>query len=101
MTDEMKTMETAVETKEAEVPVLILPGEDVTPMDEMLAEAADKPETIKEVDIEDKIQLTDAEKRRLKILRQRLTSAIPTTSCSTAQTRRRRLRSSPTWHLKK
>ena len=46
MTDEMKTMETAVETKEAEMPVLILPGEDVTPMDEMLAEAAEKPETI-------------------------------------------------------
>ena len=37
MTDEMKTMETAVETKEAEMPVLILPGEDVTPMDQMLA----------------------------------------------------------------
>ena len=63
MTDEMKTMETAVETKEAEMPVLILPGEDVTPMDQMLAEAAEKPETIKEVNIEDKIQLTDAEKK--------------------------------------
>ena len=63
MTDEMKTMETTVETKEAEMPVLILPGEDVTPMDQMLAEAAEKPETIKEVNIEDKIQLTDAEKK--------------------------------------
>ena len=63
MTDEMKTMETTVETKEAEMPVLILPGEDMTPMDQMLAEAAEKPETIKEVNIEDKIQLTDAEKK--------------------------------------
>lgn len=63
MTDEMKTMETTVETKEAEMPVLILPGEDVTPMDQMLTEAAEKPETIKEVNIEDKIQLTDAEKK--------------------------------------
>ena len=51
MTDEMKTMETTVETKEAEMPVLILPGEDVTPMDQMLTEAAEKPETIKEVNI--------------------------------------------------
>ncbi len=68
MSDEMKTMETtenvgtAVDTKEAEMPVLILPGEDVTPLDQMMVEASAQP-AVKEVNIEDKIQLTDAEKK--------------------------------------
>ena len=67
MSEEMKTMEAAaaatVDTKEAEMPVLILPGEEETQLDQMMLEASAQPETVKEVNIEDKIQLTDAEKR--------------------------------------
>lgn len=67
MSEEMKTMEAAaaatVDTKEAEMPVLILPGEEETQLDQMMVEASAQPETVKEVNIEDKIQLTDAEKR--------------------------------------
>ena len=67
MSDEMKTMEAAaaatVDTKEAEMPVLILPGEEETQLDQMMVEASAQPETVKEVNIEDKIQLTDAEKK--------------------------------------
>ena len=63
----MKTMEAAaaatVDTKEAEMPVLILPGEEETQLDQMMVEASAQPETVKEVNIEDKIQLTDAEKK--------------------------------------
>lgn len=63
MSDEMKTMEATVDTKETEMPVLILPGEEETPLDQMMVEASAKPEAVKEVNIEDKIQLTDAEKK--------------------------------------
>lgn len=63
MSDEMKTMEATVDTKEREMPVLVLPGEEETPLDQMMVEASAKPETVKEVNIEDKIQLTDAEKK--------------------------------------
>lgn len=70
MSEEMKTMEAAVETavdtvdtKEAEMPVLILPGEDETQLDQMMVEASAQPPAVKEVNIEDKIQLTDAEKK--------------------------------------
>ena len=63
MSDEMKTMEATVDTKETEMPVLVLPGEEETQLDQMMVEASAKPETVKEVDIEDKIQLTDAEKK--------------------------------------
>ena len=63
MSDEMKTMEATVDTKEAEMPVLILPGEEETQLDQMMVEASAQPETVKEVNIEDKIQLTDAEKK--------------------------------------
>ena len=67
MSEEMKTMEAAaaatVDTKEAEMPVLILPGEEETQLDQMMVEASAQPETVKEVNIEDKIQLTDAEKK--------------------------------------
>lgn len=67
MSEEMKTMEaaaaTTVDTKEAEMPVLILPGEEETQLDQMMVEASAQPETVKEVNIEDKIQLTDAEKK--------------------------------------
>ena len=52
-----------VDTKEAEMPVLILPGEEETQLDQMMVEASAQPETVKEVNIEDKIQLTDAEKK--------------------------------------
>ena len=66
MSEEMKTMEAAaaatVDTKEAEMPVLILPGEEETQL-QMMVEASAQPETVKEVNIEDKIQLTDAEKK--------------------------------------
>ena len=62
MSDEMKTMEATVDTKETEMPVLVLPGEEETPLDQMMVEASAKPEAVKEVNIEDKIQLTDAEK---------------------------------------
>lgn len=67
MSEEMKTMEAAAaatgDTKEAEMPVLILPGEEETQLDQMMVEASAQPETVKEVNIEDKIQLTDAEKK--------------------------------------
>lgn len=67
MSEEMKTMEAAaaatVDTKEAEMPVLILPGEEETQLDQMMVEASAQPEAVKEVNIEDKIQLTDAEKK--------------------------------------
>lgn len=67
MSEEMKTMEAAaaatVDTKEAEMPVLILPGEEETQLDQMMVEASAQPEPVKEVNIEDKIQLTDAEKK--------------------------------------
>lgn len=63
MSDEMKTMEATVDTKETEMPVLVLPGEEETQLDQMMVEASAKPETVKEVNIEDKIQLTDAEKK--------------------------------------
>lgn len=63
MSDEMKTMEATVDTKETEMPVLVLPGEEETPLDQMMVEASAKPETVKEVNIEDKIQLTEAEKK--------------------------------------
>ncbi len=63
MSDEMKTMEATVDTKETEMPVLVLPGEEETPLDQMMVEASVKPEAVKEVNIEDKIQLTDAEKK--------------------------------------
>ena len=67
MSEEMKTMEAAaaatVDTKEVETPVLILPGEEETQLDQMMVEASAQPETVKEVNIEDKIQLTDAEKK--------------------------------------
>ena len=63
MSDEMKTMEATVDTKEMEMPVLVLPGEEETPLDQMMVEASAKPEAVKEVNIEDKIQLTDAEKK--------------------------------------
>lgn len=67
MSEEMKTMEAAaaatVDTKEAEMPVLILPGEEETQLDQMMVEVSAQPETVKEVNIEDKIQLTDAEKK--------------------------------------
>lgn len=63
MSDEMKTMEATVDTKETEMPVLVLPGEEETPLDQMMVEASAKPEAVKEVNIEDKIQLTDAEKK--------------------------------------
>lgn len=63
MSDEMKTMEATIDTKETEMPVLVLPGEEETPLDQMMVEASAKPEAVKEVNIEDKIQLTDAEKK--------------------------------------
>lgn len=63
MSDEMKTMEATVDTKETEIPVLVLPGEEETQLDQMMVEASAQPETVKEVNIEDKIQLTDAEKK--------------------------------------
>lgn len=63
MSDEMKTMEATVDTKETEMPVLVLPGEGETQLDQMMVEASAQPETVKEVNIEDKIQLTDAEKK--------------------------------------
>ena len=63
MSDETKTMEATVDTKETEMPVLVLPGEEETPLDQMMVEASAKPEAVKEVNIEDKIQLTDAEKK--------------------------------------
>ena len=63
MSDEMKTMEATVNTKETEMPVLVLPGEEETQLDQMMVEASAKPEAVKEVNIEDKIQLTDAEKK--------------------------------------
>ena len=63
MSDEMKTMEATVDTKETEMPVLVLPGEEETQLDQMMVEASAKPEAVKEVNIEDKIQLTDAEKK--------------------------------------
>lgn len=63
MSDEMKTMEATVDTKETEMPVLVLPGEEETPLDQMMVEVSAKPEAVKEVNIEDKIQLTDAEKK--------------------------------------
>ena len=63
MSDEMKTMEATVDTKETEMPVLVLPGEEETPLDQMMVEASAKPEAVREVNIEDKIQLTDAEKK--------------------------------------
>ena len=63
MSDEMKTMEATVDTKETEMPVLVLPGEEETPLDQMMVEASAKPEAVKEVNIEDKIHLTDAEKK--------------------------------------
>lgn len=63
MSDEMKTMEATVDTKETEMPVLVLPGEEETQLDQMMVEASAKPETVKEVNIEDKIQLTGAEKK--------------------------------------
>lgn len=63
MSDEMKTMEATVDTKETEMPVLVLPGEEETQLDQMMVEASAKPETVKEVNIEDKIQLTEAEKK--------------------------------------
>ena len=63
MSDEMKTMEATVDTKETEMPVLVLPGEEETPLDQMMVEASAKPEAVKEVNIEDKIQMTDAEKK--------------------------------------
>lgn len=63
MSDEMKTMEATVDTKETEMPVLVLPGEEETQLDQMMVEASAQPETVKEVHIEDKIQLTDAEKK--------------------------------------
>ena len=45
------------------MPVLVLPGEEETQLDQMMVEASAKPEAVKEVNIEDKIQLTDAEKK--------------------------------------
>lgn len=63
MSDEMKTMEATVDTKETEMPVLVLPGEEETQLDQMMVEASAKPEAVREVNIEDKIQLTDAEKK--------------------------------------
>ena len=63
MSDETKTMEATVDTKETEMPVLVLPGEEETQLDQMMVEASAKPEAGKEVNIEDKIQLTDAEKK--------------------------------------
>ena len=63
MSDEMKTMEATVDMKETEMPVLVLPGEEETQLDQMMVEASAKPEAVKEVNIEDKIQLTDAEKK--------------------------------------
>ena len=63
MSDETKTMEATVDTKETEMPVLVLPGEEETQLDQMMVEASAKPEAVKEVNIEDKIQLTDAEKK--------------------------------------
>ena len=45
------------------MPVLVLPGEEETQLDQMMVEASAQPETVKEVNIEDKIQLTDAEKK--------------------------------------
>lgn len=63
MSDEMKTMEATVDTKETEMPVLVLPGEEETQLDQMMVEASAQPEAVKEVNIEDKIQLTDAEKK--------------------------------------
>ena len=63
MSDEMKTMEATVDTKETEMPVLVLPGEEETQLDQMMVESSAKPEAVKEVNIEDKIQLTDAEKK--------------------------------------
>ena len=105
MSEEMKTMEAAaaatVDTKEAEMPVLILPGEEETQLDQMMVEASAQPETVKEVNIEDKIQLTDAEKRQSKILQGRSISATRTISCSMVRMRRQRSRSSPTWRSKR
>ena len=103
MSDEMKTMEATVDTKETEMPVLVLPGEEETQLDQMMVEASAQPETVKEVNIEVKIR---ADRRGRKkavatISRQRSISATRTISCSTARTRRRRLPSSQTWHWKK
>ena len=63
MSDEMKTMEemntaagnTGAETAAEEMPVLVLPGEEEKEMEEAVQ--------LKTVDIEDKIQLTEAEQK--------------------------------------
>lgn len=65
MSEEMKTMEAMAEaaaTAEAEIPTLVLPGEEAA-VSETVAAAAEQPAPVKEVNIEDKIQLTEAEKK--------------------------------------
>ena len=61
MSEEMKNMGAMAEASaEAEIPTLVLPGEEPDVSETV---AAEQPEQIKEVNIEDKIQLTDAEKK--------------------------------------
>ncbi len=65
MSEEMKTMEAMAEaaaTAEAEIPTLVLPGEEAA-VSETAAAVAEQPAPVKEVNIEDKIQLTEAEKK--------------------------------------
>lgn len=65
MSEEMKTMEAMAEaaaTAEAEIPTLVLPGEEPA-VSEAAVAAAEQPAPVKEVNIEDKIQLTEAEKK--------------------------------------
>lgn len=65
MSEEMKTMEAMAEaaaTAEAEIPTLVLPGEEPA-VSEAAVTAAEQPAPVKEVNIEDKIQLTEAEKK--------------------------------------
>lgn len=64
MSEEMKTMEAMAETTlaaEAEIPTLILPGEEPELTEAALTEA--QPVSVQEINIEDKIQLSDAEKK--------------------------------------
>ncbi len=64
MSDEMKTTETmaaTLDTNAGEIPTLILPGEE--PAAAAATAAAEQPAPIKEVNIEDKIELTEAEKK--------------------------------------
>ncbi len=64
MSEEMKTMEAMAETTlaaEAEIPTLILPGEEPEITETALTET--QPVSVQEINIEDKIQLSDAEKK--------------------------------------